>query len=76
MVIPNRNDRKVLVQRLQVDVETVLIVPSSVVVKRGELGGLGWDPSNGGSTGTVLVDVVSEVDDVVCIVVYNRAGVG
>ena len=76
MVVPNGNNREVLVQRLQVDIETVLVIPSSVVVERGELGGLGRNPSNGGSTGTVLVDVVSEVDDLVCIVVYNRARVG
>lgn len=62
--------------RDQVDVRTVLVVPAAIVVECGELSSLGGGATDPGTTCGVLVDVVSEVDDIVGIVVDDRARVG
>jgi hypothetical protein len=52
-----------------------LIVSASVVIKRSNLLALGWLTINGGTTSPILVDIVAEVDNIVGILVYNRAGI-
>ena len=60
----------------EVNVGPVLVVSSSVVIQRGDLGSLRWCSTNVGTARSVFVDIISEVHNIVSILVDDRTRVG